>query len=130
MRFIGTQRPSWTIDQEVSTQSATAARVRCSVSMTSTSVTSRTLPSPPARRSCAFSRVRDTFHDSVSPNAHGRDDPVGSPAEPARRVRRSPRREPILSTTSRRADSPSRRSAFGDSRSDPSASAFEHALFP
>ncbi len=37
VRFIGTQRPSATIDQDVSTSSATAARVRCSVSTISTS---------------------------------------------------------------------------------------------
>ena len=79
VRFIGTQRPSCTIDQEVSTHSATAARVRCSVSMISTSATSSRRSSPPARRSWALSRVRGTFQDSVSPNAHGRVAPVGLP---------------------------------------------------
>ncbi len=120
VRFIGTQRPSATIDHEVSTHSATAARVRCSVSTISTSVTSRRRSSPPARRSWALSSVRGTLQASVSPNAHGRVAPVASPAAPERCVSRSPRRLPIRSTTSRSADSPSRRSAFGDSRSDPS----------
>ena len=77
VRFIGTQRPSCTIDHEVSTHSATAARVRCSVSTISTSVTSNSRSSPPACRSCALSRVRGTLHASVSPNAHGRVVPRG-----------------------------------------------------
>ena len=45
VRFIGTQRPSIAIENDVSTSSATAAWVRASVSMTSTSPMSRRTPS-------------------------------------------------------------------------------------
>ena len=75
-----------------------------------------------------MSRVRGTFQASVSPNAHGRVAPVGSPAAPERCVSRSPRRPPIWSTTSRSADSPSRRSAFGRQPQRPVRGPLEEAL--
>ena len=87
VRFIGTQRPSIAIENDVSTSSATAAWVRASVSVTSTSRTSRRTPwrgSPPspAVRTTALVMVRVTSHGSVSPNAHARLAPL------ARRPRR------------------------------------------
>ena len=75
VRFIGSQRFSITIENEVSTSSATTAWVRVSVSEISTSSTVTSMrvgPSPsspvPACRSTALVRVRVTFHGSVSPN--------------------------------------------------------------
>ena len=77
--------------------------------------------SPAARRSAALSRVRGTCHGSVSPNAHGRVAPVGSPAAPdaaglalAARGRRSGRRRRAARTR------PADAAPSGDSRSDPS----------
>ena len=85
VRFIGTQRPSIAIENDVSTSSATAAWVRASVSCTSTSSMWRRGPAPPswARRSTPFRIVRGMSHGSVSPNAHGRVAPERSPAAPA-----------------------------------------------
>ncbi len=60
-------------------------------------------------------------HGSVSPNSHVFDAPVGSPSTPARRDSRCPVRDEMRLTTSRRAASPSRRMALGDSRHCPSA---------
>ena len=123
VRFIGTQRPSCTIDHEVSTHSATAARERCSVSTISTSETSSVTVRPPveAVRSTALRTVRDTSHGSVSPNATP---PAGRlPAAPASAVSRSPRRDRNWPTISRSAVSPSRRNALGVNRSEPSAPA-------
>ena len=107
VRFIGSQRFSITIENDVSTSSATAAWVRVSVSEISTSSTVRRTGngrSPvPASRSTALVTVRVTFHGSVSPNCHGRVAPVSSPAAPARRVSRSPWRPESCWATSRNA---------------------------
>ena len=107
VRFIGSQRFSITIENEVSTSSATAACVRVSVSEISTSSTviriGRSATPVPAWRSTALVSVRVTFHGSVSPNAHGRVAPVSSPAAPARRVSRSPCRPESCCATSRNA---------------------------
>ena len=81
VRFIGTQRPSIAIENEVSTSSATHAWVRASVSWISTSST--WIVRDP--RVSAFVMVRLTSHGSVSPNTHGRVEPDGSPAAPERR---------------------------------------------
>ena len=63
VRFIGTQRPSIAIENDVSTSSATAAWVRASVSCTSTSpMSSRT----PSRGSTALG---DGAHDGVGHRA-------------------------------------------------------------
>ena len=118
---MGSHRPSATIDHEVSTSRATVARLRCSVSTTSTSSTRMRRASPvPAERSTALVSVRGTSQGSESPNSHSRLAPVGSPAAPARRVSRCPVRELMCSATSRSADSPSRRMALGESRQVPS----------
>ena len=50
VRFIGTQRPSIAIENDVSTSSATAAWVRASVSLTSTSSTCEPYAAPAGRR--------------------------------------------------------------------------------
>ncbi|CFE50581.1 Uncharacterised protein [Mycobacterium tuberculosis] len=87
VRFIGNQRFSITIENEVSTNNATAAWVRVSVSATSTSSTVIRMRSCTAAawRSTALVSVRATCHGSVSPNCQGRVAPVSSPAAPARR---------------------------------------------
>ena len=145
VRFIGTQRPSIAIENDVSTSSATQACVRASVSCTSTSsmrswtrgLDDRSLrslldhrwslldhrgssPAPPASRSTALVTVRVTSQGSVSPNAQARVEPDGSPAAPAWRTSRWPWRPLIRSATSRSSDLPSWRIAFGESRRSPS----------
>ncbi len=97
VRFIGTQRPSMTIENDVSTSNATQACVRASVSCTSTSsivIVTPGLGRPrPARRGCVARDPRDRVRDgarhipgSVSPNAHSRVAPDRSPAAPACRT--------------------------------------------
>ena len=93
VRFIGTQRPSIAIENDVSTSRATAACVRDSVSDTSTSPTCSRSPSradPPSAtvRRTALVIVRVTSHGSVSPNCHSRVAPDSSPAAPAWRTSR------------------------------------------
>ena len=123
VRFIGTQRPSCTIEHDVSTHSATAARVRCSVSTTSTSSTSSSRAAGRCRRcaATALATVRGTSHGSVSPNAHGR--------RGARWARRPPRpgalalaapAAQLVGDIAQQRLRPSRRIALGESRSEPS----------
>ena len=77
VRFIGTQRPSIAIENDVSTQQRHAAWVRASVSCTSTSsISSRTLVAARDRSPRALAgstALRDacavTSQGSVSPNA-------------------------------------------------------------
>ena len=126
MRFIGTHRPSIAIENDVSTSSATAARVRASVSTTSTSRMSSRMPSRPAVPSSAVRVralviVRVTSQASVSPNSQARVAPLGSPAAPAARTSRAPERLDRRPATSRSRDLPSSRIAWGDRRRVPSA---------
>ncbi len=119
VRFIGSHRPSCTIDHDVSTHNATAARARCSVSPSRRrrrpadrpprEAAQHGVPHRPGARPTA--RCRRT--------AQGRHRPVGSPAAPAQAVSRSPARR-SWSTTPRSAVSPSRRNALGVSRKEPS----------
>ena len=83
--FIGPQRPSAIIENDRSTQSATAAEARRSVSTTSKSSTSSRTGSVPAaggRRRTALPTVRTTSSGCSSPNSQRRDAPVSSPAAP------------------------------------------------
>ena len=125
MRFIGTQRPSMAMENEVSTSSATAACVRASVSRTSMSSGSSRIPAPgsppsPAVRVIALVTVRGTSHDSTSPNSHSRLAPDCSPAAPDMRVSLAPVRPDSLRAASRSRDLPSLRTAAGDSLRFPS----------
>ena len=125
MRFIGTQRPSIAIENDVSTSSATQAWVRASVSVTSTSpISSRTparaLPPSATVRTTALVTVRVTSHGSVSPKVHSRVAPLRSPAAPAWRRSRWPWRPDIRLATSLSSALPSWRIARGLSRSWPS----------
>ena len=91
--FIGSQRFSITIENEVSTSSATTAWVRAlglgHLDVVDGDPDQRQLRATslgvPACRSTALVSVRVTFHGSVSPNCQGRVAPVSSPAAPARR---------------------------------------------
>lgn len=109
---IGSQRFSITIENEVSTSSATAAWVR-GPGLGDLDIVDgdpdRSPPAPgsPARRSTALTTVRVTFHGSLSPNAQGRVAPVSSPAAPARRVSCSSRPARSCCATSRSAARPS-----------------------
>ena len=121
VRFIGTQRPSIAIENEVSTSSATAAWVRASVSCTSTSsIVIRGPVGSAARRRTPLSTVRGRSHGSVSPNCHSRVAPERSPAAPAARSSRWPCRPDIRWATSRSSALPSWRIAFGLRRYWPS----------
>ena len=130
VRFIGTQRPSIAIENDVSTSSATAAWVRASVSVhldvADLEADAVPLASPPSAtvRSTALVTVRVTSHGSVSPNAHSRVAPERSPAAPACRRSRWPWRPDIRCATSRSSALPSWRIAFGVSRSWPSEPRF------
>ena len=112
--FIGPQRPSATIENDRSTQRATAADARRSVSTTSKSSTCRATGTPTPARRTARVRVRTTSRGCSSPYSHARDAPVTSPAAPASRRSCGRGRPPARSAkTARSAVLPSRRSAFG-----------------
>ena len=92
VRFIGTQRPSIAIENDVSTSRATAAWVRASVSSTSTSRMSRRTP---AARVAALGRgADDGVGDGAGhvPRLGVAEGPLAGGAADARRPRRPERR--------------------------------------